>query len=403
MNAQLKIRLLNGELNGREIALPEGIFTLGDQECDILLPLEEGQILTLKIVENQVFMQAQGRVWVNGLIFDLQNSLPFHQVIEAAGVFIVLGERDDILSGIAIPRRSGQRPLLLSGLTLLILILLSASLFWLSAYEKNRPTEKAFDLPTQLARQLKLLELQSVISTWQPDGSVIFSGYCSSSAAIRRLQNFLIMHRVIYRNELVCDDHLLASVNDVLRQFGYKDADVSTGKEPGTITIHGTIQAGPQWKKVQDVLTSMTGLKGWSVINNGSELIQLLVVELRQSGLLGYLSLTQNKKDIVISGQLSGEQQQKLNTILEKIQGEQPDFLPMNYQNIPALDQSRQLLPAEVVSYGGNEQSEFIELTNGMRLQQGTILPNGYKVIFLSAHGLQLMRGNNLVHIPLNF
>ena len=78
MNAQLKIRLLNEELNGREIALPEGIFTLGDQKCDILLPLEGGQILTLKIVENQVSMQAQGRVWVNGLIFNLQNSLPFH-------------------------------------------------------------------------------------------------------------------------------------------------------------------------------------------------------------------------------------------------------------------------------------------------------------------------------------
>ncbi|AWK13979.1 type III secretion system inner membrane ring subunit SctD [Candidatus Fukatsuia symbiotica] len=404
MNAQLKVRLLNGELNGREVRLPAGDFTLGEQGCDVLLPLQKGEILILKVAENQVFMQAPGRVWVNGRVFDVKNALPLHQVIEASGVMMVLGEHNDTLSGISIPSSSGRGSLLLlSGCALLLLLVVSIGLFWLSGHHKVDESDQPTGIESQLAHQLQLLKLKDIKSSWQPDGSVQLSGYCLSSEAMRRLQNFLTMNAVVYRNELVCDDHLIVSVSDVLRQYGYQDAEVSEGNQPGRVTIHGTIQAGPQWKKVQDVLTAMPGLQGWNVINHDGELLQLLVGKLRSSGLLGYLSLTQNKKNIVISGQLSGEQQQKLNNILTVVHQEQPDFLPIVYQNIPASDQSKQLLPAEIVSYGGNQESAFMELANGLRLQQGTILPNGYKVIFLSAHGIQLMRGNNLVHIPLDF
>lgn len=42
MNAQLKMRLLNGELNEREILLLTGDFALGEQGCDVLFPLQQG-------------------------------------------------------------------------------------------------------------------------------------------------------------------------------------------------------------------------------------------------------------------------------------------------------------------------------------------------------------------------
>ncbi|MCX2956995.1 MAG: EscD/YscD/HrpQ family type III secretion system inner membrane ring protein, partial [Candidatus Regiella insecticola] len=61
--------------------------------------------MTLKIEENNVFMQTARRVWVNGRVFDLQNALPLNEVVETAGLIMVLGEQDDILSGITIPRR----------------------------------------------------------------------------------------------------------------------------------------------------------------------------------------------------------------------------------------------------------------------------------------------------------
>jgi len=36
MNAQLKMLLLNGELNGREILFPTGDFTLLEQRCEMI-------------------------------------------------------------------------------------------------------------------------------------------------------------------------------------------------------------------------------------------------------------------------------------------------------------------------------------------------------------------------------
>lgn len=96
--------------------------------------------------------------------------------------------------------------------------------------------------------------------------------------------------------KLVCDDHLIVSVSDVLRQYGYRDTEVSEGNQLGRVTIHGTIQAGPQWEKVQEVLTLMPGLKGWRVINYQGEMINLLINKLRAFELLGYLSLAENKK-----------------------------------------------------------------------------------------------------------
>lgn len=218
-----------------------------------------------------------------------------------------------------------------------------------------------------------------------------------------KLQNFLVLNRVIFRNQLVCDDHLLSSVKDVLHQYGYQDMEVDTGKYPGHITIHGAIEMGGQWLKVQETLATVAGLKGWAVINSHDGQIAQLVERLRELGLLGYLSMAQSNKEIIISGILSLSQQQQLMDMLTALTRQQPGFLAVKYQNIPTSDQTAQLLPAAIVSYGGNKLSGFVQLANGLRLQQGAVLANGYKVIFIGEQGISLLKSNNLIHIPMNF
>ncbi|CNF83239.1 type-III secretion protein [Yersinia enterocolitica] len=112
MAVQFKLRLLSGELIGRELTLPEGVFTLGEQGCDVLLSLPLGQILTLVISESQVMLQSSDAVWVNGFRHDSQLPIPLRQVIEAAGLALILGEETDVLSEIKVTRRSGSRLLL---------------------------------------------------------------------------------------------------------------------------------------------------------------------------------------------------------------------------------------------------------------------------------------------------
>lgn len=132
MAVQFKLRLLSGELIGRELTLPEGAFTLGEQGCDVLLSLPLGQILTLVISESQVMLQSSDAVWVNGFRHDPQQPIPLRQVIEAAGLALVLGEETDVLSEIKVTRRSGSRLLLwLSLVTLILLALLFVFIFGL--------------------------------------------------------------------------------------------------------------------------------------------------------------------------------------------------------------------------------------------------------------------------------
>lgn len=76
MTTVFKLRLLNGDLNGRELILPEGEFTLGEQGCDVLLPLSDGNIVTLCVNEYQVMIQVAGRFGL--MAYSTIYTLPFH-------------------------------------------------------------------------------------------------------------------------------------------------------------------------------------------------------------------------------------------------------------------------------------------------------------------------------------
>ena len=403
MAGQFKLRLLSGELIGRELILPEGVFTLGEQGCDILLPLPLGKILTLVISENQVMLQSPDVVWINGVRHDSQQSIPLRQAIEVAGLALVLGEETDILSEIKVTRRSGPRLLLwLSLVTFILLLLLLVFIFWFTQQSNRLFAYLPPSISTQLSQQLKKPPLEGIKAAWLADGSVSLSGHCTSSSAVIQLQNFLVSNHVIFRNQLICDDRLVASVIEVLHQYGYQDIEVYTGKDAGSITLHGAIEMGEKWLRVQKALATIAGLKGWTVINSQDGQIPQLVECLRKIGLLGYLSMTQSNKEIVISGMLSPEQQQHLKEALA-VFSLQPDAIPIRYQNIPASDQTTQLLPAAIVSYGGNNNSRFVQLASGVRLQQGTVLENGYKVILIGERGISLLKSNHLVQIPMDF
>lgn len=403
MAVRFKLRLLSGDLYGRELILPEGEFTLGEQACDVLLPLSNGNIVTLVVSKHQIFMQGDGAVWVNGARHDLQQPLPLLQSIETAGLVFVLGEQNDILSGIQVAHRVGRRlSLWLSTTVFISLSLIFFFIFWLTTRPDMLQAYLPPDMPTQLAERLHDPALQGIKSIWLADGSVILSGHCASSSLIEPLQHFLLRNHIAFRNQLVCDDHLLGSVGELLHQHGYPEIEVRLGDVPGEIIIHGAVHMGEQWLKVQDALAMVPGLEGWQVVNINDGYIPPLMEQLKTVGLLGSLSMTGNLKEITLSGVLSLKQQQQLTEILAALSQQYPNFPSVRYQNIPVVDRSAQLLPAEIVSYGGNGHAEFVRLANGRRLQQGSVLANGYKVVFIGEQGLALLKANELAHIPMN-
>ncbi|AVX39947.1 MULTISPECIES: type III secretion system inner membrane ring subunit SctD [Yersinia] len=404
MPVRFKLRLLNGEYRGRELMLPIGEFTLGEKGCDVLLPLLREEILTLIITEQQIVVQTSDEVWVNGSLHNLQHPLPLRKCIEIAGVVLTLGEENDVLSRVKItPKAETHLLLWLSLLTVVILTLLFTFIFWVIQQPKSLQSYLPPDIPTQLTQQLKKPALQGVKGRWLSDGSVVLIGHCTSSPAVINLQNFLSSNHVVFSNQLMCDDHILTSVSDVLHQYGYQNIEVQIGEEPGNIILQGAIKMDDQWLKVQTAFAGIIGLKSWKVVNTQDGQISQLIEHLRGLELLGYLSMSLSNKEIIISGELSPIQQQRMMKMLETLAVQQPEYLTVKYQNIPIADQTTQLLPATIVSYGGNRHLSFVQLANGVRLQEGTVLANGYKVIFIGMQGISLFKANNLIHIPMNF
>ena len=404
MSVKFKLRLLSGELNGRELMLPVGEFTLGEKGCDVLLPLLREEILTLIITEQQIMVQASGEVWINGALHNLQHPLPLRKAVEIAGIVLTLGEENDVLSRVKVTPKTGTHLLLwLSMLTVVILTLLFTFIFWVIQQPKSLLSYLPPDIPTQLTQQLKKPALQGVKGRWLSDGSVVLIGHCISSPAVINLQNFLSSNHIVFSNQLMCDDHILTSVSDVLHQYGYQDIEVQIGEKPGSIILQGAIKMDDQWLKVQTAFAGIIGLTSWKVVNTQDGQFSQLIERLRELKLLGYLSISLSNKEIIISGELLPIQQQRMMKMLETLALQQPEYLTVKYQNIPISDQTSHLLPAAIVGYGGNRHIGFVQLANGQRLQEGTVLANGYKVIFIGIQGISLFKDNNLVHLPMNF
>jgi type III secretion protein D len=72
------------------------------------------------------------------------------------------------------------------------------------------------------------------------------------------------------------------------------------------------------------------------------------------------------------------------------------------FQRIPAVLSTAQLLPAPVMSIGGNQDDLYVELENGMRLVPGSVLPSGYRIYAISRFSLALVRNQTLIALPLN-
>ena len=104
-----------------------------------------------------------------------------------------------------------------------------------------------------------------------------------------------------------------------------------------------------------------------------------------------------------MTGKVSEQQQKKVTAVAHQLMKTRPSGLKFVFQNIPVRDALEHLLNAEIVSYGGNAQSPFIELSNGKRLVKGSQLMNGDVIEYINMNGLDLSRAGELIHVPLIF
>lgn len=401
MSSKYKLLWLSGLLQGRELCLPLGGISIGP-DGDVLATLVEMKQLELTVDEEGVHLNSQVSAWVDGKHVRSLTLLPTGKVIEIAGIAIVLGELEDELEMRVLPKHSSFKAknsfwilLITSVLTLVLLmsVILSPAL----------PQEPVLTPNQWVSQQLVQSELNDVKVSWSSSGVVTLSGYCRDTQQIASFINDLKNKDILFIDHILCGDQLVRNVKGILAQNGFPDAVVALGEGLGSVKISGAIRSGVAWDKAVDAFNNLSGLNGWQVSNQINSQLKPLIKQLREKQLLKGLMVEQVKNTIVITGKISEARQQQVMKVTKDLSQHYGSGFKFIFQNIPVRDELSQMLSSPVVSYGGNAESSFIELGNGMRLSAGSKLDNGYVINYINVNGLDLSRGGELVHIPLIF
>lgn len=406
MELLYKLKWLNGPLAGRELLLPEGEFRIGGSDADVVLSLEDNVEAVLMVSVDSIILTSTIPVWVNGECWNTEQSLPLEHYIDLAGQGIVLGKPHNILPWLSCPARRQLEstvnkrlltPWLLLSVTTLILITLG-----ILGYILTNDEPPQFDPRRWLAETLQSPELSGLEAQLDERGIVHLSGLSSSSQNIMQLRKQLDEHGLNFYDKSIGTDALLERVRQLFTLYGYQHIDVKPGATAESVEIFGAINADERWLKVSTQLAQIKQLKHWVVINDQAEYFQHLLNTLNEYHLLEGLSINVIGKELMINGLLDEQRAKEIESLVTDFNHDGQSRLQARYLNIPTIT-TPNILPAAIVSIGGNEDSVYIQLANNMRLQQGAILPNGYKIYSLSHRFMTLIRGEHLISLPLNF
>jgi type III secretion protein D len=404
MDGDYKLRWLNGVLAGRELVLPPGEIRLGGSDADISVALETGGEAVLVIDGDGVRLGSEQPAWVDGNRWDSQERLPLEIAIDIAGQAFVLGTVTANLATVPVPARRGVTRRRTPAMSLVFgcvaaSIAVSAVVVALYAWLPTGEAKPA-DVGAELVERLQKGPLHGLRIERDRDGVVVLSGYCTKSADVDMLRRQVQEHGLLIRDETVCADVLQRSVRDVLLANDYRDVDVEAGAAFGSVVIRGDFDADSRWRSTIDQLRAIRGLGHWSIANDRAESFEKLLQMLTERNLLDGISISISGRTLFVSGALPPVRSRMMEDALAAYNGGLSG-LHAQFQAIPAAADTAALLPAGIASVGGNADSLFVQLENGMRLQRGAVLQNGFAVYALSRSFIALRKGNRLISMPL--
>lgn len=406
----LTLKLLNGSMQGRSLRLPQGKLTMGLGDVDIQVAFDNGATLvSLDVVENEVRLLDKTPCWVEGRSLN-GSLLPTHKIIDLAGQAFILLDEGETFMPRRIPERLAKGRWRLSRLqkrivagVILIAALAGVGMGGYLWQHQETESEKVERLGIQrwLNQQHQTPALRTLGFEWLRDGTLRVYGQCLQQSALDNVLHILRARGVFWRLETRCQDGLVEDVQFLLDQYGYKDIDVGNGKYPGEIRISGDIQADSHWQQVTQQLMLMDGLKSWSVVPRGTAGGRALLAAVRDSGLLGKVTISKEGNHLIISGKLTTTQKQVLENRLKTLR--EGDKLTLVFQHIDPLSLGDEnVFPSAVVSVGGSKSSPYLILADGRRLQAGALLQNGYEIAKIDPQsGVDIYRDGQLLHMSI--
>lgn len=406
----LTLKLLNGSLQGRVLKLPEGPLTLGSGDVDLQVAFEQDiSLVSLQVTESGVALVSPVSCWVEGRVFS-GGILPVGRIIDLAGLgFVLLNDGESFIPRV-IPERLAPGRWRLSRIQRRIMgaVLLSATLlvgcialYWWQHQETVAEQVDRLGVQRWLVKQHQTPALKTLGFDWLNDGTVRIYGECLKQDSLERVLQILRTKGVFWHLETLCQDRLVDDVSDLLSQNGYLHSEVLNGHWPGEVRIRGDIRDGKRWDSVVRELEVLPGLKHWDVVSSNTNREQWLTI-LRASGFLGRLNMEKRDDRLIVSGLLSGQEQQHLQTVLQPIL--KSKRLRLILQNIPPRSAADdEIFPLPITSIGGSVADPYLTLTDGRRLQAGAVLNQGFEIANIDPQrGIDVYRDGQLLHISLS-
>ena len=397
-----KLKWLNGPLAGHSFELPNGLVRIGGADADLSLVLEDEASATLEVGTHGVMVSPGVPVWVAGVRWNVAVPLTKHEVVDHAGVAFVMGGVDDPLPVVPVPPRHVPRARRPSAVRVVGVLACASALGALVLALWQPASARAPDLDAWLATRMREPALQGLHATRETDGTVGIGGSCALSQAVARLRGELRARGLHVRDTSQCADTLRGNVKDVLMLNGYRDIEVRSTNMPDSVEIHGAILADGNWRRTVAQLQVVSGLRTWRVINDRAQKFERLLDELSNADVIDGIGVSLAGRTLMVSGKVDDGKVAALNAAIDAFNHGGSDGFTAIYDAIPVVDAAQSLLPAPVVTVGGQANSIYVVLANGMRLQVGGVLPNGYVIVHLSRRAISLRSGEHLVSIPLD-
>ncbi|MBB6155200.1 type III secretion protein D [Pseudomonas sp. JAI115] len=399
MQGHYQLKWLNGLLAGRELRLPEGELQLGGPDADIALALEDDAQAVLVVDAQAVRLRSPASTWIEGALWQGEQPLPLGKVIDLGGQAFVLGRIGDSLPALTVPTRGGARSARggarLGWVAAVLMMMLFGMLLWQPA-----PPVVPVTAHDWLAEQLLRPDLAGLTLARAAQGGLTLRGVCQASSSLDGLRGHLRERGLHLYDESVCADQVLDGVRAVLALNGYADVEVGSEQALDRVVIWGNIAADARWQRTAEQLKAIAALQGFRVVNDHETLFNELYTQLSRQALLEGLSLHIADGALRVSGQLTPQREAQVKEALEAFNQPAPR-LPAVFQNLPAGAPTSTYLPAAIVGVGGNRHLLYLQLANGMRLQAGSVLPSGYRISTLSRSAVVLLKGQELVSVPL--
>ncbi|MBC8642807.1 type III secretion system inner membrane ring subunit SctD [Caballeronia sp. EK] len=233
---------------------------------------------------------------------------------------------------------------------------------------------------------------------WLDDGTLVLSGRCRNSEQLGSAIEQLRSQGVRIQQMAVCDDELERSVRALLADYGYSNASV-TLTDGDHIYIDGPVRDDKLFPVLVEALDKMPGLRDWQLSDGRASELAELLARLRAANLLGGISAIRSEQGWVLSGQLDPVRQTALEHVVALWNAEPGRATSLRFVSVASIVHAADYLPAAISSISGNADEPFLELANGTRLQPGSAVLGGMRIVDINPTGISLTNDHRLLFL----